>query len=180
MWALAGIGSQLLGVSAWSAARKGHQPTLFFLVGIALLIASLAIFIGAYGADLGIAWALLTLSIAAYLVVFPPLAQATQIGRDRFRTRPASRYVSRGGKLGLSLRLVAAGPLYLVAALAVGAVIATRMPWAEVNRLMTGALVIPLVWALGALHATADLTIWRVLSIPFIITLVFAGLFLWA
>ena len=180
MWAIAGIGSQVLGVSAWSAARNGHTPRLLFISGLGFLLTSLTIFVRAYGIGLGFAWALLSVSIAAYIVVFPPLAKATQIGRDRFRARPAPRDASRGGKLGLSLRLLAAGPLYLVAALAVGAVIATKMPWAEVNRLMTGALTIPLVWALGALHATADLKIWRVLSIPILLTLIFAAIFLWA
>jgi hypothetical protein len=94
------------------------------------------------------------------------------------RQRAPREIAARGGKLGLALRLFAAGPLHLLAALAVGAVLATKLPWGEVNRLMFGGLVIPLVWAVGALHATADLRLLRVLGLPLAITAIFtAGYF---
>jgi hypothetical protein len=183
MWMVAGFASQLLGLWAWRAARADHgsaRPVAMFCVGLGLLAASVAIFLASTGLSLGLGWALLTMSIAAYAVVFPPLARARAIGRDKFRARPPVREANRGGRLGLVLRLVSAGPLYLVAALAIGAVVATQMPWAEVNRLMTGGLLVPFIWALGALHATADLALARVLGAPVALAILFGGLFLWA
>jgi hypothetical protein len=172
---LAGLGAQLAGVIAWRQARGGTLPMVLFWLGLVLLAASLPIYVTALGASLGLSWALLTVSLAAYAVFLPRLLPAAAIGRPIARQRSPRETAARGGKLGLALRLFAAGPLYLIAALAVGAVLATKLPWSEVNRLMLGGLVIPLVWALGALHATADLGLVRVLGMPLVITAIFAG-----
>lgn len=177
MWALAGIGSQLLGVLAWSAARSGRSPVPLFWIGLALLTASVAIFVHTLGTGLGLSWALLTVSAAAYLIFVPRLLRAPRIGKIAFRSRVNRTKAGRGGGLGLGMRLLSAGPLYLVAAMAISCVVATKLPWDEVNRLMLGGLLVPALWALGALHATADLMLWRVLGAPVILTVLFAALY---
>ncbi|RIV91845.1 hypothetical protein D2V17_02590 [Aurantiacibacter xanthus] len=177
MLAIAGFGAQMLGIGAWSQAQGSQHSRLLFWTGLALLLCSTALMIARFGTAPGIAWAFLTISLVAYARFVPQLVQVPHIGRDAFRRQRASARASRGGKLGLALRLVAAGPLYLIAALAVGAVAATKLPWAEVNRLMFGGLIVPVIWATGALHATADLRLARVLGAPLLITAIFAGIF---
>lgn len=173
--ALGGVAIQLAGVGAWFYARRGSKPILLFPAGLALLAGSVSIFIAAFGVSLGVSWALLTVSAAAYALFLPRLLSAAAIGLPITRQRAARVKAARGGKLGLAARLFAAGPLYLIAALAVGAVLATKLSWSEVNRLMMGGLVIPALWAAGALHATADLNLWRVLGLPVLITGIFAA-----
>ena len=177
MLAIAGFGAQALCIGAWSQAQTSHRSRLLFWTGLALLICSTGLMIGQFGTAPGLAWAFVTVSLVAYCRFLPRLVQSSDIGRDGFRRQLSTAKASRGGKLGLALRLVSAGPLYLVAALAVGAVAATKLPWVEVNRLMFGGLIIPVIWAVGALHATADLTIVRVLAMPLLITAVFTGIF---
>ena len=185
MFAFAGFGAQLLGIAAWRQARGGHAPLMLFWLGLALLVASLALLIAAFGTSLGISWALLVVSIAAYALFVPRLVTTGEIGRPIRRTRAPRSKAGRGGALGLGLRLLRAGPLYLIgrvilpnAALGVGTTCATSLPWEEANRLMFGGLIIPAVWALGALHATADLDLRRVLAVPIAIILVTVGLYL--
>ena len=148
------------------------------MLGLGLLAASIAFMITDLGVALGLCWALLTVSLVAYLFRFVPrLLPHEHIGKDVFKRRKGAARATRGGKVGLALRLVSAGPLYLIAAMAIGAVAATKLPWDEVNRLMFGGLIIPAIWAVGALHATADLKIWRVLITPVALTAIFAGMF---
>ena len=177
MLAIAGLGAQVLGIGAWSQAQMSRHSRLLFWTGLALLLCAVALMIAQFGAAQGIAWGFVTLSLVAYTRFLPQLVQISHIGKDGFRRQRTTTKASRGGKLGLALRLVSAGPLYLIAALAVGAVAATKLPWDEVNRLMFGGLIIPAIWAVGALHATADLAIARVLGAPLLITALFTGIF---
>ena len=178
MLALAGIGAQFAGLYAWSRARSGVAPGPLFVIGLALLAASVAAFVSGSGVALGISRAFLSVSLVAYVLLVPRLLTARQIGTPVARSRKSRTKAARGGKLGLALRLIAAGPLYLAASLSVSAVLATKLPWEEVNRLMMGGFVVPAVWALGALHATADLRLLRVLGAPIVVFTVFAGLYL--
>lgn len=172
---LVGLVAQLAGVAAWRRARSGALPVVMFWLGLALLCASVGLFIAAFGVSVGLSWALLTVSAAAYALFLPRLLPASVIGVPIMRQRPPRDKAARGGKLGLALRLFAAGPLYLITALAVGAVLATKLPWNEVNRLMFGGMAVPLIWAIGALHATADLKLLRVLGLPLLVTAILAG-----
>lgn len=176
---LGGFAAQVAGLAAWHGAHRRQGSPLLFWAGLALLLCSAAVMIGALGWALGLSWALLTLSLAAYLPFLLPLLRTARLGAERDARRVAGVRAARGGRLGLALRLLSAGPLYLLAALAVGCVLATRLPWDEVNRLMAGGLTVPAVWAAGALHATADLRLWRVLGVPVAVAGVFAaGFFL--
>lgn len=71
-----------------------------------------------------------------------------------------------GSKARLALRLVSAGPLYLLASLALSLLIATK-PWSgEITRLFIGGLSTPLFWSVGALHATVDHDLKRIVWAP--------------
>ncbi|WP_241657400.1 hypothetical protein [Aurantiacibacter suaedae] len=178
MLAIAGFGAQVLGIGAWSQAQKSGHSRLLFWLGFVLLVGSAGLMTGQFGTAQGLAWAFITASLVAYGFFLRRLAQASHIGTDGFRRQRSTAKAHRGGKLGLALRLVSAGPLYLLAALAVGAVAATKLPWDEVNRLMFGGLIIPVIWAVGALHATADLAIARVIGVPLLMIALFAGIFI--
>lgn len=172
------MGAQLLGIEVWSRAQGSSRGRLLFWLGLGLLAGSLALMMADFGVALGLCWALLMISLVAYIYRFVPrLLPHEQVGKDAFKRRNGATRAARGGKAGLALRLVSAGPLYLVAAMAIGAVAATKLPWEEVNRLMFGGLIIPAIWAAGALHATADLKVWRVLASPIALTAVFTGIF---
>ena len=53
-------------------------------------------------------------------------------------------------------RVLLAGPLALVAALGLTALIALRTPWLEADRLVTAGFLLPIAWAAGAIWATMD------------------------
>jgi hypothetical protein len=53
-------------------------------------------------------------------------------------------------------RALLAGPLALVAALGLTALIALRTPWLEADRLVAAGFLLPIAWAAGAIWATMD------------------------
>ncbi|MHA7820032.1 MAG: hypothetical protein ACX930_10335 [Erythrobacter sp.] len=72
---------------------------------------------------------------------------------------------------------MSAGPLYLVASLALSLVIATK-PWtSEITRLFVGGLSTPLFWSVGALHATVDPDLKRIVWVPLALTAIGFGAF---
>jgi len=175
----AGFLAQIVGLLAWSRARGSKWPAPLFWTGLAMLLTSLALPLTTMSTALALSWALLMVSIAAYGTILPRLCSMPRIGKESPRARDrAARPVTTLNGAVLAVRLTAAGPLYLLASMAVGCLLATRTPWLDVNRLMLGGLVVPVVWAAGALHATADLQLWRVVLLPVLLTLVFFGLYL--
>lgn len=173
MWVAGGIATQFLSIWALRHARR-RQPLL--LGGLALFALSVAMIATGLGAELGMAWALTTISVVAYALILPPFFRARAIGHDRRPARlkkmPAP---PSGSKARLALRLFSAGPLYLVAALALSLLIATK-PWAdEITRLFTGGLTTPLFWSIGALHATVDTDLKRIIWLPVLLVLAAIG-----
>ena len=138
-----------------------------------LLFASVFVLVISHGAGIGLAVALSGVSTIAYLWFSPRVLLSNHIGVDRAVHRDsalAGAYVSRVPVWG---RLLSALLLYLVASFAVGLVLATRFPLEEADRLMFGGLSVPLFWAIGSLHATADVDFARVLGLPIFISLAF-------
>ena len=180
MWMTAGVAAQALCVFFLRRSKSAESGATGFVAGgLALFALSLFLFIQGLGTELGITWALVTISVVAYLMILLPFFSASAIGHSRTpkreRLMPAS---PSGSAARLSLRLFSAGPLYLICALAVSLLIATK-PWAqEITRLFTGGLMTPLFWSLGALHATVDTNLWRVLWMPIAVTAVAAAVYL--
>ncbi len=172
MWIIGGIASQSLSIWFLRQGNAGHQnKRLWLAAGLLLFVISIWLISIGLGFELGLTWALTTISVAAYALILFPFFLTKQVGHERVPARlkkmptPPS-----GSKLRLALRLFSAGPLYLVAALGLSLLVATK-PWAiEITRLFTGGLLTPLFWSAGALHATVDPNLWRVAYMPALIT----------
>lgn len=172
-----GIVSQLAGVAALREAQKRASWPIR-TAGIALILGSVWLMGLGLGWELGVTWALTTISIAAYVLILHPFFRAREIGHSRLpRTHRRSPVAPSGSKWRLTVKLVSAGPLYLIAALGISLLIATK-PWtSELTRLFVGGLSTPLWWSIGALHATVDPSLLRVTIVPIAIAVLTFGLF---
>jgi hypothetical protein len=172
-----GILAQLIAIAMLrEAQRRGRTPLL--ILALAVLAGSAAVMARPLGWELGLAWALTAISIVAYGLILPPFFRARSVGHSRpareGRRMPAP---PSGSKWRLTVKLLAAGPLYLLAALGLSLLIATR-PWEqELTRLYIGGLTTPLFWSVGALHATVDPSLIRVAASPILIALAAFGAF---
>lgn len=108
----------------------------------AIWAASMALFAGsirmmgiALGWALGVIWALTTVSLAAFVPILHPFFRAQIVGHSRVprngRRMPAAPGRS---KTRLAVRMLSAGPLYLIAALALSLLIATKPTYAPFYR----------------------------------------------
>ncbi len=177
MWIIGGIAAQSISIWSLRNANRGEANRLLWLaVGLILFVSSIWLISTGLGFELGLTWALTTISIVAYGLILFPFLGAKEVGHQRVPRRLKKMPIPpSGSKARLALRLFSAGPLYLIASLGLGLMIATK-PWAvEITRLFTGGLLIPLFWSLGALHATVDSNLWRVAYMPILITAVSAA-----
>ncbi|WP_299329626.1 hypothetical protein [Parasphingopyxis sp.] len=172
MWVTGGIAVQILSILALRSARISQSAQAGWLAGgIVLFAASIWLIVRGLGPELGVTWALTTISVVAYVLILHPFLRTRTVGHDRTPSRlkkmPAA---PSGSKARLALRLFSAGPLYLITALALSLVIATK-PWTgEITRLFTGGLLTPFFWSIGALHATVDSNLWRIVWMPVVLT----------
>jgi len=177
MFVTSGIVAQLAGIAVLREAQK-RESWAVWSVSIVLLAGSIWLMGIGLGWELGVTWALTTVSIAAYALIIHPFIRAESIGHNRvpregrrMPTPPSS------SKWRLTVKLTSAGPLYLIAALGLSLMIATK-PWTtELTRLFIGGLSTPLFWSVGALHATVDPSLWRVILVPITLATVSFGAF---
>lgn len=176
MFVASGIAIQVLSLLSFRHASKTvRKPLLPALTGVALFAASVWMIGMEVGFELGLAWAMSTISVVAYVHILPPFFSATSVGHNRVpsRLKEMPRAPS-GSKVRMAVRLFSAGPLYLTCALALSLLIATK-PWTEeITRLFAGGLLNPVFWSVGALHATVDPDLWRVLYTPVLVTAIAA------
>lgn len=172
-----GIVAQLAGVAALREAQK-RESWAIWLTGLLLFAGSVWLMGTALGWELGVTWALTTVSVAAWLLILHPFFRAQSIGHHRVpRTQRRAPTPPSGSKWRLSVKLFAAGPLWLIAALGLSLLIATK-PWTtELTRLFVGGLSTPLWWSIGALHSTVDLNLWRVVLLPIALSIITFGAF---
>ena len=177
MFVVSGIVAQLAGIAALRSAQMRESWAIWAL-SLVLLAASVWLMAQKLGWELGVTWALTTVSAAAYALILHPFLRAQTIGHSRAprnaRQMPAA---PSGSAARLTLRLISAGPLYLIAALGLSLLIATK-PWtSELTRLFIGGLSTPLFWSVGALHATIDPDLARIIWLPALLSAVSFGLF---
>lgn len=174
MWTAAAIASQIAGIEVL---RRSCKRWPFWLLGWSLFLASFFLFSKAFSASLTWGWTFAALSVIGYAMIIYRFFMARQIGIDKRKGRFEAAPLKE--KIGVTLaeRLISAGPLYLIAGLGVALVFATKMPLAEINRVVFGALLIPLTWAIGSLHATVDVKRWRIWAAPLLLTGLCAGLY---
>lgn len=177
MFVSGGIIAQLAGVAILREAQR-RQNLGIWLSSLLLFAASVWLMGQGLGWELGITWALTTISVAAYVLILHPFFRAQAIGHDRVpRSTRRMPTPPSGSKWRLTAKLISAGPLYLIAALGLSLLIATK-PWAtELTRLFIGGLSTPLFWSIGALHATVDLNLWRVMLVPIAVSIITFGVF---
>lgn len=177
MYIIGGIAAQFAGIAVLREAQK-RGGAVIVLAGFVLLASSIWLMGQGLGWELGVTWALTTVSVAAWTLILHPFLKAQKIGHDRVpRTARRAPAAPSGSKWRLAVKLFAAGPLWLLAALGLSLMIATK-PWTtELTRLFIGGLATPLWWSIGALHSTVDLNLWRVVLLPIAVSILTFGVF---
>lgn len=174
MFAAAAILSQVAG---FEVLRRSRKRWAFWLAGWSLFVLSFYLFAHAFTTSLSWGWTLSAISVVGYGLILRRFFTAQHIGLDKRKGRFEGTQVREATGVTLAERLICAGPIYLVVALSVAMFFATKMPLQEVTRVVFGALLIPLVWAIGSLHATVDVKRWRVWTVPLGLAALFAGLY---
>lgn len=167
----------LLARWAWKSRRR-----VALIPAAAALAGSVLAFAPSAGTGVALAATLLTLSLSGLGVILatarrppggrmsgparPSAASPGQTGRrppaEPGRKGPAGSWMpwtgsgaGMAGALGLSLRLVTAGPLAAAAALTPATALAVWAPFGEAERLVTGGLLFAPIWAAGLIWAVA-------------------------
>ncbi|PNU02167.1 hypothetical protein [Novosphingobium guangzhouense] len=147
---LASLGGLFLLWHGW----KTHADMRLRAACVALLWSmSAAIWIWRFGAEIGIPLALETAALVAFGFILTRMERREERpARKRAAIVDAAASSSRGSwrryVLG-TVRVLVAGPLGLIAAMAIAVVIATRTPMAEQTRLILAGLIVPTLWAIG-------------------------------
>ena len=172
MWIIGGVAVQSLSIfSLRQASSDTGAARIWLVAGLVMFALSIWLIANGLGFELGLTWGLTTISVVAYALILAPFFRTSAVGHDRVPQRPKKMPTPpSGSKARLALRLFSAGPLYLITALALSLIVATK-PWAiEITRLFTGGLLTPLFWSVGALHATVDPDLKRVVWMPVLLT----------
>lgn len=143
---------------------QGRLPWL--LSGWALLAASLITPAWVLGTVRGPFIALALIPLAALLLVATGFqirtARAGRAGRDSLAPEPLER---PGSTWRTVLRWSLAGPIGMIAALAIGIAYAVWMPGAAQTRLVVGGLLVPVVWGAAMAWTLADNRIIRATAV---------------
>lgn len=138
---------------AWLGERPANLPFVFS--GWLAIAAACWMFSHVFGVEVGIAYALIVLALAAYLIIFlgrevrSPKAQKV---RD-VALEPEDRATSWTRAISKALlSIVLAG----VAAIGVGIAFAVAMPMSSHDRIVIGGLLVPALWGCGMAWTLAD------------------------
>jgi hypothetical protein len=117
------------------------------IAGALLLWAvSTALWIGSFGAEIGIPLALETAALVAFAFILSRIERRTE-KPARMRTAPTIVHSRWWIALGIARALVAS-LLGLIAAMGFAVVIAVKAPMAEQTRLIIAGLIVPTLWAI--------------------------------
>lgn len=142
---LAGIA---LAHRAWR--RRTSRP---FAAGLVLCALATLVWILGFGAEIGIPLAIDTGSIAAIAFIVARAERRTM--REPKERDVAPTPLTAGHRLRGTARTLLAGPVGLVAAIAVGVAIAIAAPMNEQTRLILAGLLVPSLWAGAMVWALA-------------------------
>ena len=157
----AGVACAGAGVGVLRLAWRHPAARPWLWTGWMLIAAGLFGWRQAAGADMAVALAFLAPSLAGYGL----LAASAKARRGRARKPPRAEIelpTARRSAWRAILRFVCAGPLAALAAVGVASATALRAPWGEADRLIAGAMLVPIFWAAALVWATSDARLSRV------------------
>jgi hypothetical protein len=160
--ALLGAALLLAGIAflrvSWRSRPKGGVSAI--LVGWGLIGLAFAAFAHVWGAEVGIFYGLLGLSLAGYAVVASGLERRSASGRmpREMALEPEERSIkwTRGIAKSL-LAIVLSG----IASIGVGVAFAVAMPMAVHDRIMIGGILVPVLWGAGMAWTLSDARLLR-------------------
>src|SRR5689334_9524185 len=131
--------------AAWRAWSGSSSTSLWLAAMLTAWSAATALWVWEFGGEIGTALALETAAIAAFAFILSRV-ERRDARAQKERTAPINERAGRASWRGFA-RFMVAGPLGLVAALAVGIVVAVHAPLHEQTRLILGGLIVPSLWA---------------------------------
>lgn len=142
---------------SWTQGTSGKRWLV--PVGWLLLVVATTLWIPAQGAEFGIAYGLMSVSVIAWLVVFINFEIRQQKTRDKLAgqlTAPDAKALWRH-----FLLFVTAVPLSGAAAMLVSVALTLLVPWRAVNEMVLAVYLMPVLWGLASYWACADEKILR-------------------
>lgn len=158
----AGAGAWMLRRSWGTKDRQGSGWMLggWLLIGISLMWPAWAL-----GAARGPFVALALASVAALAVVASGYSIKTaraRLARESLAPEPSDRATTKGRE---TLRWLLAGPIGMIAAMAVGIAYAALVPGEQQTRLVVGGLIVPVIWGGAMAWTLADNRILRATAV---------------
>jgi hypothetical protein len=145
---------------AFSWHRRRASKRHLQLLGWLCIAGGLAVFARVWGAEVGLAYGLMALSVAAYAVVAAGVelrAAPAHAGRE-VALEPEERPTNwRRGVAKSLLAIVLSG----IASIGIGVAIAVSMPMAAVDRIMLGGILVPVLWGAGMAWTLSDAKLLR-------------------
>lgn len=160
--ALAGTLLLLMGVIGLAVSWRRRRASKWHLqlVGWLCIAGGLIVYARVWGAEVGMAFGLMALSVAAYAVVASGIELRTasvRAGRD-IALEPEDRPTNwRRGIAKSLLAIVLSG----IASIGIGVAIAVSMPMATVDRIMLGGVLVPVLWGAGMAWTLSDARLLR-------------------
>jgi hypothetical protein len=160
--AIAGTMLLIVGIVglAFSWRRRRASKWHLRLLGWLCIAGGLAVYARVWGAEVGMAYGLLALSIAAYAVVGAGMelrATPARVARD-IALEPEERPTNwRRGIAKSLLAIVLSG----IASIGIGVALAVSMPMAAVDRIMLGGILVPVLWGAGMAWTLSDAKLLR-------------------
>lgn len=184
---LAACALSLAGLAAlWRAWARGRRPGPLVLLALGLWGLSTALWVRAFGAEIGTALAIETGSLLAFAFMLSrierPSKRAPGLRAQRVAPEAGAANLAagpRGSRWTTAARVAVAGPLALAAALALGLIVGLRAPLHEQTRLILGGLAVPTLWAAMVVACMALRRVWPTALVLALIVAT-AGAIAWA
>ncbi len=151
---LSGAGAFSLRQSWARRARPASERRPWLIGGWALLAGAMAACAAAFGAERGVAIVLVILGLLALTIVAASLTRRPdRAQRDGVALAPSQRgaRIWRG-----AFRFLLAGPISGVAAIGIALAFTLKAPLGEVDKLILGGSLVPILWGAGMAWTLAD------------------------
>ena len=157
---LAGTALIALGVAGLAFSWRRRRETKWHLLLVAWLSVAggFVVYARVWGPEVGMAYAFMALSIAAYGVITAGIELRAPRAQRETALEPEERRTNWPRGIAKSLlAIVLAG----IASIGVGVAIAVSMPMATVDRIMLGGIMVPVLWGAGMAWTLSDAKLLR-------------------